>query len=95
MIPELDKIIHQPVRTRIMAQLVSHGSCDYVTLKADLELSDGHMSTHMKELVESKYVNVEKAFVNNKPKTTYSLTALGKKRFAEYVQILKSLIQAK
>ena len=92
---DLDKVIHQPIRTKIMAYLVSRGTTDYTTLKKALELSDGHMSTHMKELLESGYVEMEKAFVDNKPKTTYSITKVGKKKFSDYVDTLKQLILMK
>ena len=92
---DLDRIIHQPVRTKIMAFLVSRGSSDYTSLKKTLELSDGHMSTHMKELLENGYIEMEKAFVDNKPKTTYTITKLGKKKFSEYVDALKQLIVLK
>lgn len=92
---DLDRVIHQPVRTKIMAYLVNTGSCDYTTLKKTLGLSDGHMSTHMKELLEAGYVEMEKAFVDNKPKTTYKITKEGKKKFVEYVNDLKSLISIK
>jgi predicted ArsR family transcriptional regulator len=91
-IAELDQIIHQPVRTKIMAYLVSAGACDFTTLKKSLDLSDGHMSTHMKLLVENEYVEVEKTFVDNKPKTTYKISKEGKKKFAEYVETLKKMI---
>jgi predicted ArsR family transcriptional regulator len=89
---ELDKVIHQPIRTRIMAILVNQGECDYTTLKRQLELSDGHMSTHMKELLSSGYVEMEKTFVENKPKTTYSVTQVGRKKFGVYVAALKRII---
>ena len=91
---ELDRVIHQPIRTRIMAILVNEGSCDYTSIKKRLELTDGHMSTHMKELVTSGYVTVEKEFVANKPKTTYSISREGKKRFGDYVAALKKLVIA-
>ena len=89
---DLDQLIHQPVRTKIIAYLLNMGSCDYTTLKKALELSDGHMSTHMKLLVENEYVEMEKSFVDNKPKTVYRISKLGKKRFTEYVNALKKLI---
>jgi predicted ArsR family transcriptional regulator len=92
---DLDQTIHQPVRTKIMALLLSTGKMDYTTLKSSLDLSDGHMSTHMKVLVNENYVEAEKSFVDNKPRTTYSLTKLGKKKFAEYVQSLKEIIELK
>ncbi len=92
---ELDRIIHQPIRTKIVAFLVNVGACDFVDMKKALDLTDGHMSTHMKELVNSGYVEVEKAFVANKPRTTYRITKEGKKRFITYVESLKNLIAMK
>lgn len=89
---ELDKVIHQPVRTKIMAYLSSVKECDYTTLRNSLELSDGHMSTHMKELVASQYIEMEKTFVDNKPKTTYRITNAGRKAFTNYVSVLKDII---
>ncbi len=89
---ELDRVIHQPIRTRIMALLANAKEVDYTTVKKQLNLTDGHMSTHMKELLTSGYVEMEKTFVDNKPKTTYRITKEGKKRFANYVASLKNLI---
>ncbi|MCC2678419.1 MAG: bacterial regulatory, arsR family protein [Pseudobdellovibrio sp.] len=91
-IPDLDQTIHQPVRTKIMAYLINVGASDFTTLKKVLELTDGHMSTHMKLLVESGYVEMEKSFVDNKPKTTYSVSKEGKKKFSEYVSTLKKMV---
>ena len=90
---ELDKVIHQPIRTRVMAILVNEGECDYTSLKKKLEVVDGQMSTHMKELLSSGYVQMEKTFVENKPKTTYKITKEGRKKFIEYVAALKKLIE--
>lgn len=89
---DLDQVIHQPIRTKIIALLISNKECDYSTIKNTLGLSDGHMSTHMKILVGENYVEMEKSFVSNKPKTTYRLSKHGKKRFAEYVDFLKKTI---
>ena len=93
---ELDRIIHQPVRTRIVAFLASRGPTDYVTLRDALELTDGHMTTHMRELVGSEYVSFEKDFVDNKkPRTTYKLSPLGRKQFAAYLKTLKEIVEGK
>lgn len=89
---ELDRVIHQPVRTQIVAYLANVKECDYTTLRDNLSLSDGHMSTHMKQLVEAEYIAIDKAFVNNKPKTTYRLTPEGKKKFHAYVKHLKEIL---
>jgi predicted ArsR family transcriptional regulator len=89
---KLDEVIHQPVRTKIMAYLINTKECDYTTLKNALGLSDGHMSTHMKRLLMSEYVSVEKKFEKNKPKTTYIITAKGKNGFKKYIETLKIII---
>ena len=89
---EIDDLIHQPVRTKIMAYLGNYGECDYTQLKKSLEITDGHMSTHMKKLVNADYVTANKLFVNNKPKTKYKLSKLGKARLKKYLDTLKKLI---
>ena len=89
---ELNRILHQPIRTKIMAYLVAHGSCDYTALKKEFDLSDGHMTTHMRELLEHQYISMKKTFVDNKPCTTYILTSAGKISFAQYIQSLKKII---
>lgn len=90
---DLDQVIHQPIRTRIIALILNSGEIDYSTIKSTLDLSDGHMSTHMKVLLSENYVEAKKAFVGNKPKTTYKMTKLGKTKFAEYIDSLKQLIE--
>jgi DNA-binding MarR family transcriptional regulator len=89
---ELNRVLHQPIRTRIMAYLLASGSADYTTIKNMFALSDGHMTTHMRELIEHNYVAVDKRFVNNKPRTTYYLTPEGKTAFADYISVLKKII---
>ena len=75
-----------------MAMLANEGECDYTSLKKKLEIADGQMSTHMKELLSCDYVQMEKTFVDNKPRTTYKITKEGRKKFAEYISALKKLI---
>lgn len=89
---ELDKILHQPIRTRIMAYLATQKSADYTTLRDMFSLTDGHMTTHMKELIENDYLSVTKEFINNKPRTTYTITAKGTKAFLNYIETLKKII---
>jgi predicted ArsR family transcriptional regulator len=92
-IEDLDPDLHQPVRTRIMTYLLRDGESDFVTLKKDLNLTDGHMTTHMRVLTESGLIDVKKEFVNNKPRTTYKVSKDGKKRFIAYLDVLKKMIE--
>ena len=89
---DIDELIHQPIRTKIMAHLGNTGESNYTDLKKSLDLSDGHMSTHMKKLIHAKYVVAKKTFVNQKPNTAYKLSSLGRRRLTKYLDMLKSLI---
>lgn len=89
---ELDPVLHQPIRMQIIAYLIASGACDYTTLKNKFDLTDGHMTTHMRELLEHKYVTVEKKFINNKPRTTYYIAPEGQQAFSAYITTLKSIL---
>jgi DNA-binding HxlR family transcriptional regulator len=89
-----DRVIHQPIRTKIMAHLITSESCDFTSLRNMLNISDGNLSTHVKELVAHNYISVEKAFIDNKPKTTYRVTSQGRIAFHTYVQSLRTFVMS-
>ncbi len=89
---ELNRILHQPIRTQIVAYLVAHEQCDYNTVKKLFDLSDGHMTTHMRELLGSGYVIAEKLTIDGKSKTIYHITSEGHVAFNEYVAELRKII---
>ena len=89
---KLNKILHQPIRTKIISLLASMNEADYTIIKKTLNLSDGHMSTHMKELVKNNYISFKKSFVKNKPLTTYKITKKGLEDFKVYLKNLKLMI---
>ncbi len=93
---ELNEIIHQPVRLRIMASLVTLDPCNQVTfnyLKKQLKLTDGNLGAHLKKLEESNYIEIVKTFVNQKPQTFIAPTPEGRKTFVEHVAALESLLK--
>ncbi len=94
--PELDPLIHQPTRLRIMAALVSlpeGDRVDFTFLQELLDLTPGNLSVHLQKLEEAGYVAVEKTFVNRRPKTWVSVTAKGRKAFASHVAALETIIR--
>jgi predicted ArsR family transcriptional regulator len=50
-------------------------------------------ATHVRTLQEAGYVAVAKSFQNNRPLTTCSMTAAGRKAFAGYVELLEQIVQ--
>jgi DNA-binding MarR family transcriptional regulator len=91
----LDNIIHQPVRLRIMASLVSLDKgeqVDFTFLKTRLDLTDGNLGAHLSKLEEAGYVRLEKTFVDRKPKTYVSATGKGRDAFESHVAALKDIL---
>jgi len=93
---EIDNIIHQPVRLRIMASLVTldpQEQVDFTYLRDLLEVTDGNLGAHLRKLEEAGYINVEKTFVARKPRTFVSATAKGRSAFHDHVRALESILQ--
>ncbi|AIT08705.1 MarR family transcriptional regulator [Candidatus Francisella endociliophora] len=88
----LNDILHQPIRTKIITYLYSVEGATFKDIKTLLELTDGHMSTHMKVFIKNGYVTNKKTFKAGKPETTYKLTEKGKKLFLDYVAELKRIV---
>ena len=93
---EIDKIIHQPVRLRIMASLVTlepKEQVDFTYLRGLLEVTDGNLGAHLRKLEEAGYINVEKTFIARKPRTFASVTAKGRSAFDDHVATLEGILR--
>ncbi|HEX2099243.1 MAG TPA: transcriptional regulator [Candidatus Synoicihabitans sp.] len=93
---ELNELIHQPVRLRIMAALSALGpreQVDFMFLKENLGLTDGNLGAHLRALEEAGYVASEKTFVARRPKTFLAATALGRKAFTAHVAALTAILK--
>lgn len=83
-VEEIDKLVHEPARLLLMAHLYVVDEADFVFLLDQTGLTAGNVSSHMKKLIGAGYVEMEKAFVANRPQTTYSLSREGRKAFDAY-----------
>ncbi len=96
--PELNETIHQPVRLRVMAALVTlapNEEVDFTTLRGLLEVTDGNLGAHLRKLEEAGYIAVNKVFVDRKPHTYVSATSEGRKIFREHVEALQEILKSK
>ena len=91
-IAQLEKVFQVPARLRIMSVLLANKKADFSELIHMLELTRGNLSMHMKMLEGCNYITIKKQFVKNRPKTTYHITALGKKDFKLYIEMLENII---
>ncbi len=95
---ELNEIIHQPVRLRIMAALVSleaSSEVDFTYLRDLLEVTDGNLGAHLRKLEEAGYISISKTFIDRKPRTFVAATTEGRKVFQEHVAALESILKGK
>ena len=92
---EVDPIIHQPTRLRIMASLVGldkGARVSFTFLQDLLGLTDGNLSVHLKKLEEAGFISTSKEFVAKKPKTWLWLTPAGRRAFQQYIELLEKII---
>ena len=90
----LEKVFSSPIRLRVMASLMSSQTISFSNLLAHLEVTRGNLSSHVKALEMHKMLKIKKDFVANKPKTTYTITEVGKRSFIAYVTLLTSILSA-
>ena len=90
---KLDKTIHEKRRLGIMTLLASRANpWPFQDLKAELEMSDGNLITHLRTLEQAGYISGEKLTGDGRPQTLYTLTAEGKKAFEDYLSILEQIL---
>ena len=88
----MDKLLFNPVRLKVMSSLINNSQCDFNHLKKVTEATQGNLSIQLKKLKEEKYIEIEKKFINNYPKTSCSITQKGKIKFENF---FKDLIKMK
>lgn len=90
---QLDRVIHEKGRLAIMSMLAASPELSFTEMRDALNMTDGNLTTHIRTLQEAGYLSVTKSFQNNRPLTTCSLTAAGKKAFTGYINLLEQIVQ--
>jgi DNA-binding MarR family transcriptional regulator len=93
--PDLDPVIHAPVRLRIMVTLVTlpgGDSLSFPRLQQLLGLTAGNLITHLRKLEEAGYVASAKSQADGEPRTTVQLTLTGRIALERYTAALQSLL---
>lgn len=95
-IPEdIDRLLHEPARLRVLAQLAVVRRADFTWLLNHTGLTSGNLSAQMSKLADANIVKVEKRFRDNRPQTLYKLTTRGRDALRRYkanmLQLLESL----
>ncbi len=83
--PRLDRVVHEPVRLRVLVHLASSegGVVGFVALREALGLSAGNLSVQLRTLAEAGLVAMDKGYRDNRPATDrapHGATAVGRSR---------------
>jgi len=89
---ELDRVIHEPARLRLVALLSGVKEADFLWLLSESGLTKGNLSSHLAKLEQAGYVEVEKTFRGKIPLTLLRLTRSGRSAFGAYKRSLSALM---
>lgn len=93
---ELDPVIHQTTRLRLMAvlcHLAPEDWIDFTKLKKELALTDGNLGAQLIKLEEAKYVKIKKDFFERHPRTRVQATSRGRSAFDSHCEALRKIIE--
>lgn len=91
-VPELDRLLHERMRLAIVSALAVNPMLTFLELRSLLDASDGNLSVHARKLEDAGYVACTKTFEGRVPKTTYRLTADGRRALERYLSHLEAVI---
>lgn len=93
MFKELDPILHNQLRLRIMSVLISVESAEFKYLLEQTTSTSGNLSVQLSKLKEVDYINIKKSFRNNYPLTTCKITKKGINAFEKYVDAIGTYLK--
>jgi DNA-binding MarR family transcriptional regulator len=88
----IDRLIHEPARLRLMTLLYVVDEADFVYIADRSGMTAGNISSHMAKLEAAGYVEIEKLFVERKPRTLYRLTDDGRVALDSYGDAIKDML---
>lgn len=89
----LSRVIHERARLGVLTCLVTHPrGMPFPEMKKLCALTDGNLNRHLQVLLEAQLVCLAKGPERERPQTFYRITALGRKRYLEYLAVLEQVI---
>ena len=89
---EIDRLIHEPARLRLVTLLYVVDEADFTYLADRTGMTAGNISSHMAKLERGGYVEVDKSFLGRRPRTVYRLTAAGRAAVQTYREEIAALL---
>ncbi len=93
-VPEIDTLLHEPARLRILAVLAMIEKADFMYLLRVTGLSRGNLSVQMSKLEAAGVVRLERQIEGTRPRTTYFLSSEGLAMLRAYRRTIEGLLTA-
>jgi DNA-binding MarR family transcriptional regulator len=89
----LNRVIHERARLSLLTSLLTHPKGLWFGELKDLcALTDGNLNRHLLVLEEAKLVSVAKTLEGSRTQTRCRITALGRRRYLEYLAVLEQVV---
>ncbi|MDP9084851.1 MAG: transcriptional regulator [Pseudomonadota bacterium] len=89
----LNRVIHERARLSLLTSLATHSKgLLFGELKELCALTDGNLNRHLLVLEEARLVSILKTLDGPRTLTRCRITALGRKRYLEYLAVLEQVI---
>lgn len=95
MFTELDPLLHSQLRLAIVAALMTAEEADFTWIQEQTGATAGNLSVQLNKLKDAGYIETERLFRGNYPKTLCRMTVLGREKFKAYVEALKEYLNQK
>ena len=90
----LDRVIHERARLSVLTSLITNpGGLSFVDLKQLCGLTDGNLARHLQVLEKDGMIKIYKEQDQNRLQTMTRITAVGRKRYVEYLNILEQVVK--
>jgi DNA-binding transcriptional ArsR family regulator len=88
----VDRLIHEPSRSIILAVLSAVDSADFLYLQRETDLTKGNLSVHLSKLEEAGLIQIEKTYRGKVPLTLCRIREKGQEAFEKYLNQLKDFV---
>ncbi len=88
----MDDLLLSKIRLGIIAELLPSQWGAFSALQRAIGTTNGNLGAHLSKLVDAGYIQEEKAFVDRRPLSRYSLTQTGRDAFVAHVKSLEQLL---
>jgi len=84
LMPEIDRVIHEPARLAILTVLATCEEADFLFLERATKLSRGNLSVQLTRLEDACVIEIEKKIEHKRTLTTARLTDQGRRALNAY-----------